>query len=147
MGGQCAWGSTHGGDTHEACGSKSHMRGKGFRAACGSSPVKLLYPRAMWSIVPQLLQVLCVFGLTLEDALNLPEAAGPRRVDVVELWCGVGSIVAAASATGYVVRKFDRHRVPGVTDQEGHASEDLLSSCGFMSAVRCVLAIRTGGLL
>ena len=88
-----------------------------------------------------------MFGLTLEDALNLPEAAGPSRVDVVELRCGVGSKVAASSAAGYVVRKFDRHRVPGVTDQEGHASEDLLSSCGFMSAAHCVLAMRTGGLL
>jgi len=102
---------------------------------------------AMVSIVPRLLQSLCVFGLTLEDALNMPEAVGPRDVDVVELWCGVGSIVAAASAAGHVVRKFDKHRVPGVTDTEGRASEDLLSSCGFMSAVHCVLAIRTGGLL
>ena len=92
----------------------------------------------MLSTVPQLLQGLCVFGLTLEDALHLPEDAGPIRVDVVELWCGVGSIVAAPTATGYVVRQFDIHRV--------HA-EDLLSSCGFVSTVRCVLAIRTGGLL
>ena len=47
----------------------------------------------------------------------MPDVVGPRRVDVVELWCGVGSIVASTSATGYVVRKFDRHRVPGVTEQ------------------------------
>ena len=99
------------------------------------------------STVPPLLQALCVFGLTLENALNMPEAAAPREVDVVELWCGVGSIVAAASAAGYVVRKFDKHRVPGVTDTEGRACEDLLSECRFMSAVRCVLAIRIGGLL
>ena len=97
--------------------------------------------------IPQLLRAVCVFGLTLEDALKLPEAVGAREVDVVELWCGVGSIVAAASAATYVVRKFDKFRVPEVTDQEGPASEDLLSSWGFLSAVRCVLAIRTGGLL
>jgi len=30
---------------------------------------------------------------------------------VVELWCGVAPIVAAASAVGYVVRKFDKHRI------------------------------------
>jgi len=101
----------------------------------------------MVSTVPGLLQALCVFGLTLHDALKLPEADGPRTVDVVELWCGVGSIAAAASAAGYVVQKFDKYRVPGVTDTDGHASEDLLSWFGFMSAVRCVLAIRRGGLL
>ena len=53
-----------------------------------------------------------------------------KDLDVVELWCGVGSIAAAASAAGYVVRRLDKRRVPGVTDQEGHASEDLQSLCG-----------------
>ena len=101
----------------------------------------------MVSVVPQLLQALCVFGLTLEDALKLPEADGPRTKDVVELWCGVGAIVAAASAAGYVVQKLDKYRVPGVTDKDGPASEDLLTWFGFMSTVHCVLAIRIGGLL
>ena len=66
---------------------------------------------------------------------------------VVELWCGVGSIAAAAAAAGYVVCKFDKFRVPGVSDVAGALSEDLLSSCGFKSAVRCVLSMREGALL
>ena len=33
----------------------------------------------MVSTAPRLLQALCVFGLTLEDALNMPEAAGSER--------------------------------------------------------------------
>jgi hypothetical protein len=65
---------------------------------------------------------MCVFGLIWEDALNLPEAAGPKTVDVVELWRAVGSIVAATTATGYVVRQFDKHTVPEFTDQARHAS-------------------------
>ena len=70
-------------------------------------------------LVPAALQHLCVFGLTLHAALSWPEALGQRTVDVVELWCGVGSIAAAAVEAGYVVRKFDKFRVPGVTDTAG----------------------------
>ena len=98
-------------------------------------------------LVPDALQHLCVFGLTLNAALSWPEARGQRTVDVVELWCGVGSIAAAAAAAGYVVCKFDKFRVPGVSDVAGALSEDLLSSCGFKSAVRCVLSMREGALL
>ena len=43
--------------------------------------------------------------------------------------------------------KFDKFRVPGVSDVAGALSEDLLSSCGFKSAVRCVLSMREGALL
>ena len=95
-------------------------------------------------LVPDALQHLWVFGLTLNAALSWPEARGQRTVDVVELWCGVGSIAAAAAAAGYVVCKFDKFRVPGVSDVAGALSEDLLSSCGFKSAVRCVLSMRDG---
>ena len=98
-------------------------------------------------LVPDALQHLCVFGLTLNAALSWPEARGQRTVDVVELWCGVGSIAAAAAAAGYVVCKFDKFRVPGVSDVAGALSEDLLSSCGFKSAARCVLSMREGALL
>lgn len=66
---------------------------------------------------------------------------------MVELWCGVGSIAAAASGAGYVVRQFDKFRVPGITDGVGSSSEDLLSASGFMSAVHCVLSMRERGLL
>ena len=98
-------------------------------------------------LVPVALQHLCVFGLTLNAALSLPEASGQRTVDVVEFWCGVGSIAGAAAAAGYVVRKFDKFRIPGVTDSAGPLSEDLLLVSGFMSAVHCVLSMRSGGLL
>ena len=98
-------------------------------------------------LVPDGLQHLCVFGLTLSAALSWPEAHGQRTLDVVELWCGVGSIAGAAAAAGYVVQKFDKFRVPGVSDVAGPLSEDLLSSCGFLSAVRCVLSMREGALL
>ena len=97
--------------------------------------------------VPDGLQWLCVFGLTLSAVLSWPEAHGQRTVDVVELWCGVGSIAGAAAAAGYVVHKFDKFRVPGVSDVAGPLSEDLLTSCGFQSAVRCVLSMREGALL
>ena len=66
---------------------------------------------------------------------------------MVELWCGVGSIAGAAAAAGYVVQKFDKFRAPGVADVAGPLSEDLLSSWGFQSAVRCVLSTREGALL
>ena len=98
-------------------------------------------------LVPDGLQHLCVFGLTLNAVLSWPEAHGERTVDVVELWCGVGSITAAAAAAGYVVHKFDKFRVPGVSDVAGPLSEDLLSSLGLQSAVRCVLSMREGALL
>ena len=97
--------------------------------------------------VPDGLQWLCVFGLTLSAVLSWPEAHGQRTVDVVELWCGVGSIAGAAAAAGYVVHKFDKFRVPGVSDVAGPLSEDLLTSCGFQSTVRCVLSMREGALL
>ena len=48
-------------------------------------------------LVPDALQHLCVFGLTLNAALSWPEARGQRTVDVVELWCGVGSIAVVAA--------------------------------------------------
>ena len=93
------------------------------------------------------MQQLCVFGLTLSAVLSWPEAHGQRTVDVVELWCGVGSIAGAAAAAGYVAHKFDKLRVPGVSDVDGPLSENLLSSSGFQSAVRTVLSMREGALL
>jgi hypothetical protein len=92
--------------------------------------------------VPPALANLSVFGWTLAAALNLPEATATRCVDVAEFWCGVGAIAGAASAAGYMVRKFDKFREGGI-----FVEEDLLSVKGFLSAVRCVLSLRVCGLL
>ena len=89
---------------------------QGRSQATTLSATSRVHCQAMDPTVPGSLQALIVFGLTLESALKLPEAAGATDVDVVELWCGVGSIVAAASTAGYVIRNFDKFRVPGVTD-------------------------------
>ena len=126
------------------CEERDTHREHKFKVLCSAS--LSFCPSSIMS-VPDGLQWLCVFGLTLSAVLSWPEAHGQRTVDVVELWCGVGSIAGAAAAAGYVVHKFDKFRVPGVSDVAGPLSEDLLTSCGFQSAVRCVLSMREGALL
>ena len=126
------------------CVKRETHREHKFKGLCSAS--LSFCPSSIMS-VPDGLQWLCVFGLTLSAVLSWPEAHGQRTVDVVELWCGVGSIAGAAAAAGYVVHKFDKFRVPGVSDVAGPLSEDLLTSCGFQSAVRCVLSMREGALL
>ena len=126
------------------CVCREREREHKFKRLCSAS--LSFCPSSIMS-VPDGLQWLCVFGLTLSAVLSWPEAHGQRTVDVVELWCGVGSIAGAAAAAGYVVHQFDKFRVPGVSDVAGPLSEDLLTLCGFQSTVRCVLSMHEGALL
>ena len=85
-----------------------------------------------------------VFGLTLQAALS---RNSERDLDLVELWSGVGSIAGSAVESGFTVRCFDLHRVPGVTDCPGLEQEDITTKQGFEAALALVLGIRPGGLL
>ena len=69
-------------------------------------------------LVPDGLQHLCVFGLTLHIVLSWQEAHGEMTVDVVGLWGKVKSITATTTAAGCVVckSKFDKFCAPGVSD-------------------------------
>ena len=66
-----------------------------------------------------------------------------RRLSVVELWSGVGSVAAAARKRNLAAITLDREGSPSST----HFTEDLLTHHGFMEAVQLVLNIVTGGLL
>ena len=84
--------------------------------------------------------VLVVFGCTVSDILS---GAGhvQRDLDLVELWSGVGSVVAAGQAVGLQCRPFDRDR-PGC-----QVEEDILLEKGFRKALSYVLRLKPGGLL
>lgn len=95
--------------------------------------------------VPPSLSKMQVFGITLAMALSMQ----PPVPDLacVELWAGVQTITQAARAMGMEAVGMDINRVPGVTDQPGAQSENILSKQGFMNALSSVLRLRPGGLL
>ena len=70
-----------------------------------------------------------------------------RNIDVVELWSGCQSICNAARLGGYVARRFDKHRSPGVTDVPGEHNEDITTKPGLNKALGLVLGLRENGLL
>ena len=75
------------------------------------------------------------------------QQAGNRDLDVVELWSGVGSVVAAAEGLGYRAHGFDMFRIPGLTDVPGPMCEDITLETGFVKATSHVLRLRPAGLL
>jgi hypothetical protein len=71
-----------------------------------------------------------------------------RDLMVVELWCGVMSIVTAARSVGLPAEGFDINRIPGVTDDAmSEKSENIISLKGFLNAVKLVLRLAPQGLL
>ena len=89
---------------------------------------------------------LIIFGLTISSVLD--SASDQRDLDVVELWSGVGAIVAAATAAGFMAMPFDKFRTKGVTDTaDPDTTEDILLEAGFRKALSLVLRLRPGGLL
>ena len=99
-------------------------------------------PIGTWSIHNG---VITIMGITIAAAL----ATAPtlRDLQVVELWSGVGSIVAAAEKHNYNTAAFDLNRVPGVTDVPGSHCEDITTSEGFKKAISLVLRLGPGALL
>ena len=84
---------------------------------------------------------LIIFGLTLSSVLD--NASDQRDLDVVELWSGVGAIVAAATAAGFRAMPFDKFRTKGVTDTaDPDTTEDILLEAGFRKALSLVLRLR-----
>lgn len=88
---------------------------------------------------------LVLFGVHTVDSVLADSllAALPRDLDVVELWSGVGTVVAAAKALGCSAVPFDKDRIPGKTQQ----TEDITSLTGFQLATSYVMRLRVGGLL
>ena len=82
-----------------------------------------------------------VFGRDLDSVLQ--GATGERDLDVVELWSGVGSVVSAATRSGFEAVPFDKFRTAGETEN----NEDILTESGFALALSLVLRLRPGGLL
>ena len=58
-----------------------------------------------------------LFGLTVLACLDLPAFQHARDLDVVELFAGVGSIAIAAGKCGHQAVAYNKHCVPGQTDQ------------------------------
>ena len=77
----------------------------------------------------------------------------PKNLDVVELWSGVESIVAAARGlTGPGGRRlsaegFDKYRSVGSSDRPGSGCEDITCIDGFRNALKLLYRTRRGGLL
>jgi hypothetical protein len=84
---------------------------------------------------------LSVFGWTVDMILQEPRWNQlPRDLDVVELWCGVMSIVLAARADGLQAEGYDINRIPGTTDiPTSKTSENIISPEGFKNAVTLVM--------
>ena len=81
---------------------------------------------------------------TVASVLKNPEYANiVRDVDIVELWSGVGTVVAAGAALGLQALPFDRDRVPGETED----TEDITSRVGFLRALGYIMRLKIGGLL
>ena len=71
-----------------------------------------------------------IFGITIKAALDCP--CLQRDLDVVELWSGVGSIVAAAQTRGFAAKPSDKHRKSGVTDTANPLTTgDMVIEAGF----------------
>ena len=75
------------------------------------------------------------FGYCMADVVDQDVE---RRIDVVELWSGVGSVASAARARSLAAETFD------VADDP---EQDILKKRGFKIALGMVLRIRVGGLL
>jgi hypothetical protein len=88
-----------------------------------------------------------VFGWSLDMILHEPRWKQlPRDLHVVELWCGVMSIVLAAREKGLKAEGYDINRIPGTTDvPKSKMSENIISQEGFENAV--TLVMRCMGLL
>jgi len=104
-------------------------------------------PQSYAGFIPQATLALSVLGLSVQNALQLPEAKGPRTLHAVELWSGVGSIAHEVSRVGLCSKPFDKNRIPGTTDGTGTTSEDVTCKLGFRNAVATVLQIVEEGLL
>ena len=89
--------------------------------------------------------VVTIMGITITAALAM--APTLRDLQVVELWSGVGSIVAAAEKRNYNAAAFDLNRVPGITDVPGSLCEDITTLEGFKKAISLVLRLGEGALL
>jgi hypothetical protein len=70
-----------------------------------------------------------------------------RTLDVVEFFCGTGSIFGAAQREGFNAAGYDKNRVPGHTDQPGTQCEDITTADGFHNALRLAKQVRVGGLI
>ena len=77
-----------------------------------------------------------VHGLSVTDACK--KAAQHHDLDVVEIFSGVGAIVAAAEAVGCRTASFDKQSDP---------RQDILDPTGFQNALSLVLRLRPSGLL
>ena len=76
-----------------------------------------------------------LFGYGLVDCVDNKIA---RRLDVVELWSGVGAVAKAARSRSLAAETFDTKDDP---------EQDVLTKTGFELALELVLRIRAGGLL
>ena len=91
---------------------------------------------------------LVLFGCTVASVLSDPTFNGlPRDLKVVEIFSGVGSVAAAATASGLSSQPFDKFRIEGRTNIPGPSCEDLTVKAGFVNAVKLVMQLALGGLL
>ena len=81
---------------------------------------------------------------TVESVLKDPLYSNcVRDLDVVELWSGVGTVVAAGAALGLQALSFDGDCVPG----DAENAEDTTSRVGFLQALSYIMRLKIGGLL
>ncbi len=81
----------------------------------------------------------CLFGWTIDAVLHSPHwLSFPQDLDVVEVWCGVGSIVRAARGKGMRAEGFDKK-----LDE----ANDITTKGGFLRALTLVMRLRIYGLL
>ena len=90
-----------------------------------------------------------VFGIhTIQSVISDPVLQSlPRDLDLVELWSGVGSFVAAGLALECAAAAFYLRWNPGVTDADGPGSEVLSTQAGFINACRLIMRVRPRGLV
>lgn len=88
---------------------------------------------------------LVLFGqFCVDSVLSSEHYSGlPRDLDVVELWSGAGTVVAAGLSYGLGCLPFDKDRVPGETERE----EDITSLRGFQKALSYVMRLKAGAYL
>ena len=99
-------------------------------------------PLETWSVHNGVINIM---GMTITAALAFQPSV--RDLKVVELWSGVGAIVAAAEKYNYKTAAFDLNRLPGVTDMPGEHCEDITMLKGFLKAISLVLRLEEGGFL
>ena len=99
-------------------------------------------PIGTWSVYSG---VLTIMGITIAAAL----AMVPTLCDlqVVELWSGMGAIVAVDKKHNYNTATFDLNQMPGVTDTPRERCEDIIVLEGFQKAISFVLCLGEGALL